>query len=104
MSIRDEILDPVYLEYFLIKEDREHERIRYFEQNKNAIEQLPYYNVLEIYSDYCFALFKISAFEDFLNRVDKLLEEVIKENLKELRSINVYNRLLFYKAIAKYQQ
>ena len=104
MSIRDEILDPVYLEYFLIKEGKEHDRIRYFENHKLEIENLPYINLLEIYTDYCFALFRISAYDDFLKRVDKLIQEVVNENLERVRGLEVFNTLLFYKAMCKYEK
>lgn len=95
--------NKIFVQYFNLGETAYREKVRFFEENIHIFDFLQFEIKVEIEIDYIFCLFELGKYERYLNKVDVLIETVIKENIFTLDQINVYNELLFKKAACLYQ-
>lgn len=93
----------IYLDYFRLAEDAWRERVRYYEENKEAIDALYFDEKIELDIDYLICLFEVGRYERFLRFVDPVIETVISENIFTYKGENIFNDLLFKKAACHYQ-
>ena len=102
MKFSNEIEELVYLEYQDIDAKAYQSKIRFFEQNKNAIKQLPYEVRLEMSLEYVVALFEVGEYYQYLKHVDNLLNRVIDESLFSIDGDDIYQELLYRKGASLY--
>jgi tetratricopeptide (TPR) repeat protein len=95
--------NKIFVQYFNLGETAYREKVRFFEENIHIFDFLQFEIKVEIEIDYIFCLFELGKYERYLNKVDVLIETVIKENIFTIDQINVYNELLFKKAACLYQ-
>ena len=95
--------NKIFVQYFNLGETAYREKVRFFEENIRIFDILQFEIKIEIEIDYIFCLFELGKYERYLNKVDVLIETVIKENIFTIDQINVYNELLFKKAACLYQ-
>ena len=93
----------VYLRYFRLGETAYREKVRFYEENPEALSELYFDDRLEIDIDYLLCLFEVGRYERYLTRVDKLIETIIIENIYKFREENIYHELLFRKSACLYQ-
>lgn len=96
-------LNPVYQGYFSLGDTAYREKVRYFEEHPEDIDFLNFDDRIELEMDYMLCLFEIGRYERFLRCVDKVIEEVISENIFSYRDENIFEELLFRKAASLYQ-
>ncbi|MBK7634049.1 MAG: hypothetical protein IPJ13_06920 [Saprospiraceae bacterium] len=94
----------IYLSYFRLGDDAWREKVRYYEENKKAIDGLYFDEKIELDIDYLICLFEVGRYERFLRFVDPIIESVITENIYTFKGDNIFNDLLFKKAACLYQQ
>lgn len=94
--------NKIYLDFYQIDKSSFHEKVRYFEQNKEYIALLSFDQKLEIQFDYLFALFEIGKYHRFLTKVDDMIELVIIENIFKIDDRNIFEDLLFTKVACLY--
>ena len=90
--------NELYLHYYQINKSAYYDKIRFFEKNRHQLGQLSLHEVLEIKSDYAFALFEMGKYLKYLTICDELLETVIKDNIYDVNGKDVFEELLFRKA------
>ena len=94
--------NQVYLRYFRLGETAYREKVRFYEENPDAISSLYFEDRLEIDFDYLYCLFEVGRYERFLEKVDPVIEIIIEENIFEFRNENIFNDLLLKKAACYY--
>lgn len=92
----------VYLTYFRIGDNAYREKVRYYEENREAISLLHYEERFDVDLDYLLSLFEIGRYERYLQKSDSLIEQVIEDNIFHVRGENIFNELLFRKAACYY--
>lgn len=92
----------IYLTYFRIGDNAYREKVRFYEENRDAISQLHYEERFEVDLDYLLSLFEMGRYERYLQKADPLIEQVIEDNIFYIRGENIYNELLFRKAACYY--
>ena len=102
MSFVNDIEEVVYLEYQTIDQKAYQSKIRFYESNLRAINQLPEDMNLEINLEYVIALFEVGEYYPFLRRVDPLLVKVIEDNVFSIDGDDIYQELLYRKGAALY--
>ncbi len=90
--------NELYLHYYQINKSAYYDKIRFFEKNRHQFDKLSFREVLEIKSDYAFALFEMGKYSKYLSICDELLETVIKDNIYDVNEKDVFEELLFRKA------
>ena len=75
----------IYLSYFRLGDDAWREKVRYYEENKKAIDGLYFDEKIELDIDYLICLFEVGRYERFLRFVDPIIESVITENIYTLK-------------------
>ncbi len=98
-----EKLNPIYQGYFRLGDTAYREKVRFFEEQTEDINFLVFDDRIELEMDYLLCLFEIGRYERYLRFVDKVIEEVIVENIYTYRDQNIYEELLFRKAASLYQ-
>lgn len=96
-------LNPVYQGYFSLGDTAYREKVRFFEEHPDDIIYLDFDDRIELEMDYLLCLFEIGRYERFLRFVDKVIEEIIAENIYTYRDENIFEELLFRKAASLYQ-
>ena len=94
--------ESIYVKFFRIDRSSYHEKVRYFELHRGEINTLTFEEIVEIKSDYLFALFEIGKYAKYLSEVDEMIETVIMENIYDVNGRNIYEDLLFCKAACYY--
>ncbi len=94
--------NQLYLHYYQINKSAYYDKIRFFEKNRDQLFQLSYHEILEIKSDYAFALFEMGKYSKYLNICDELLETVIIDNIYDINGKDVFEELLYRKAASLY--
>lgn len=102
MRFANDIEELIYLEYQDIDAKAYQSKIRYYEQNKKAISQLPYELRLEMSLEYVVALFEVGEYYQYLQHVDKLLTRVIEDNIFSIDGDDIYQELLYRKGASLY--
>lgn len=92
----------VYLEYYKIEERNFQEKVSFFEKRKKEIELLVHKDKLELEIDYGLALFETGQYHKCLSLLPAQIEQVIIENIFELKGEDIYQKLLFKKAACHY--
>jgi tetratricopeptide (TPR) repeat protein len=95
--------NQIYLQYFRLGETSYRDKVRFYEENPQAISMLHFDNKIEVDMDYICCLFEVGRYERFLSRVDPILETIIMENIYTFRNENIFNELLMKKAACLYQ-
>lgn len=95
--------NQVYLRYFRLGETAYREKVRFYEENPDAISSLYFDERLEIDFDYLYCLFEVGRYERYLAKVDPLIELIVSENIYEHRGENIFEELIFRKAACLYQ-
>lgn len=92
-----------YFSYFRLGETAYREKVRFYEENPDAISSLYFDERIEVDIDYVLSLFEIGKYERFLRKIDPLLEVIIFENIFKYKNENIFNELLFRKAACLFQ-
>jgi tetratricopeptide (TPR) repeat protein len=92
----------IYLNYFQLGETAYRDKVRFYEENPEAISLLYFDEKLDIDIDYMLCLFEVGRYERFISKVDKMLETIIIENIFEYKNENIFNELLFRKAACQF--
>ena len=79
----------IYNGYFRLGPTAYREKVRFFEENPDAISRLDFDDRIEMEFDYLYCLFEVGRYERYLSKVDavKLIEEPIWDK-KRNRSIS----------------
>ena len=93
----------IYLNYFGLGDDAWREKVRYYEENKQAIDSMYFDERIELDIDYLICLFEVGRYERFLRYADDVIETIIKENIYTFKGENIFNELLFKKAACLFQ-
>lgn len=92
------ILDPVYLDFKSIPLDDYRGQVRYFEQYSKKLSTIDYSLWMETKLTYVYALFEIGQYHKLLHLVDRLIEEVVEENIENFKNEDPFEALLYRKA------
>jgi len=93
----------IYNGYFRLGPTAYREKVRFFEENPDAISRLDFDDRIEMEFDYLYCLFEVGKYERFLSKVDAAIECIIIENIMEFNHDNIYNELLFRKSACYFQ-
>lgn len=96
-------VNPIYQGYFRLGDTAYREKVRFFEEHPDDITYLDFDYRIELEMDYLLCLFEIGRYERYLRFVDKVIEEIIAENIFDYRDENIFEELLFRKAASLYQ-
>ncbi len=91
-----------YLQYFRLGDTAFREKVRFYEENPEALSTLYFDEKIDIDMDYLICLFEVGRYERFLEKVDPVIEIIIEENIFEFRNENIFNDLLLKKAACYY--
>ena len=100
----DTYTEEVFLRFKEIDESAHREIINFYERNQDALIHLDLQSYFEVKIAYSAALFEIGQYSEFIELCDELIEEVIYHNIKYLNDEDIFEKLLFKKAAAYYQQ
>lgn len=92
--------DSIYYDFMLIEKRAYREKIKFFEKNKNTIFELAVLQGVEIWYYYTQATFEIGDYKKYVDLSVPLIEKVIEENIERYGDTNVYESLLFNKAVS----
>lgn len=79
-----------------------HDKIRFFSDNINLLDQIGFEEWVDISIDHALVLFELGKYEKFLYLVDDLIETIVKENIYNYRGKDIFEELLFRKAASNY--
>ncbi len=102
--LSSDYLSNVYHEFKSLKGAELREIIRFYEENKRAINELELNEFFELQVSYLCALFEFNEFDKFLYLVDEAIEASIIHNIQFVDHENIYNKLLYLKAEAYHYQ
>ncbi len=91
-----------YFEFIEIDLDAHHEKVRFFEENRDEIYQLDFNYKIFIWCDYAISVFELGRYQEFIKLADELIPTVIKENIYRIRDVDIYTALLFRKGASLY--
>lgn len=91
-----------YIEYHRLGDTSFRDRVRFYEDHKNRLNELDYSERIEVDLNYSMCLFEIGKYHKYLEIVDRLIEVVIIDNIYEFNDENIYNSLLFKKSACLY--
>ncbi len=91
-----------YLQYFRLGDTSFREKVRFYEENPEALSTLYFNEKIDVDMDYLICLFEVGRYERFLEKVDPIIEIIIEENIFEFRNENIFNDLLLKKAACYY--
>ena len=92
----------VYKDFKGIDLSEYRKRVRYYEKNRKAINNLEFTEYFELLVDYTIALFETAAYQKFIPIADYVVEITIEKNIKFYNGQDLYRDLLFKKAAAYY--
>jgi len=92
----------LYDEYFIIDSEAYHEKIRYYDKYRIDILDLPFEQSSRIRLDHACALFKVGAYQQYLQKAESLIRLVIQENIFEFNGKDIFEDLLYMKAQSLY--
>jgi tetratricopeptide (TPR) repeat protein len=101
MHLHDNQERDFYLAYSSLNPEAYRDRVRFYEENRSYLDALVYEDRVEVDLDYSFALFEIGKYQRFLDRVDRLIELVVIDNI-EVEGRDIFKDLLFKKAASLY--
>lgn len=90
----------LYREFCELDKSDFQEKIRFVELNRLLLKQLSSEQWAKVEIEYCLCLFKVKAYFQFLNHVDRVIEMVVTENIYHYEEEDIYKSLLYKKAIA----
>lgn len=91
-----------YMDYQRIGDSDYRAKIVFFDQFRKDLDLLDEEDRLELYLDFVAALFEVGNYHRYLHYVDRLIEQVISENIYYFRDEKIYESLLFRKAASLY--
>jgi tetratricopeptide (TPR) repeat protein len=103
MKFTEQLEQQIYNEFISIEPGAYQEQIRYFDNNRSEIRQLPYEYQTFIECKYAKALFEVKDYYGFLTIVDRLITLVIRDNIYEIDGVDVYKDLLYCKAYSTHK-
>ncbi len=89
--------DSIYYAFKCIEERAYLEKIKFFEKNKDAIENLDAELSTEIWFYYAQASFEIGEYKKYTSLAEELLPRIINENIYYFNEVNVFETVLFHK-------
>jgi len=92
----------VYRDFKGIDLSEYRKRVRYYEKNEKAINNLEFDEYFELLVEYTIALFETGAYQKFLPIADDIIETTIAKNIKFHNGKDIYRDILFKKAAAYY--
>ncbi len=92
----------VYKDFKGIDLSEYRKRVRYYEKNRKAINNLEFTEYFELLVDYAIALFETGAYQKFIPVADYIIELTIEKNIKFYNGQDLYRDILFKKAAAYY--
>ena len=93
-------VSDIYQEFISLRSREASEVIRFYEENKSAIDNLELNEFFELQVSYLIALFQFNEFEKFLVLADEAIEASIIHSIKELNGEEIYQKLLWMKGKA----
>lgn len=90
--------NSTFYQFLEIEQDSHHEKVRFFENNKNSIKNMDFDFRIFVWCDYALSVFEIGRYQEFIKLSDELIPLVVEENVYEIRGISIYEALLFRKA------
>ena len=89
--------NSTFYQFLEIEQDSHHEKVRFFENNKNSIKSMDFDFRIYVWCDYALSVFEIGRYQEFIKLSDELIPLVVEENVYEVRGISIYEALLFRK-------
>ncbi len=96
------IQDTIYWDFKSIPSDQYRERVRFFDDHAQELSQLEYHIWVDIKYCYIQALFEIGNYHKLLLLVDKLIEEIVIDNIEIADVEDPFEELLYKKAASQY--
>ena len=93
----------IYNDFLLIDQRSYQEQIRYYEMNKVEIHRLPEEYQILIECRYTLALYEVEDYYGFLTKAERLIRQVIMENIYQIDGKDIYQELLYRKAMATHR-
>lgn len=91
-----------YTSYFSIDQSQYADRIAWYESNFKEIQEIDEKARVDIEVDYCFSLFQVGRYHQYISQSQPLIEYVIINNIFDLNGKDVFQALLFHKAASHY--
>lgn len=95
-------IDDLLLDYSRIEKTNYKAKVQFYEDRLSKIKELLTLERLEIQMDYTFALFELGKYYKCLDILDKLIEQVIRENIFVVDGEDAFQILLFKKSACHY--
>lgn len=102
MSYAEYSSQDIYLSYYSLGDNAFRDKVRFYEENPEAISRLDFEEKVEIDIDYVLCLFELGRYQRFLEKVDPVIEMVIEENIFRLRDEDLFQLLLLKKSASLY--
>lgn len=96
------IQDPIYWDFKSIPVDQFRDRVRFFDEHAQELSQLEYHIWVDIKFWYIHALFEMGSYHKLLLLVDKLIEEIVIDNIDVQDVEDSFEELLYKKAASLY--
>ncbi len=93
---------PVYHRFKQMEDHSFRSIVRYFEEHRKRIQQLPFDEYFELLVDYTNALFETGKYHKHLKASDEIIEWVINRNIRYYRGEDIFRKCLFKKAASHY--
>lgn len=92
----------IYLDFLNLRDYSHEGIIKFFERNKEEINQLGFAEYLELYTSYLNSLFQVGQYHKFLENCDWLIEKSIEENIQTFHGVDIYCQTIFRKSASLY--
>lgn len=93
----------IYKDFLLIDSKSYQEQIRYYEMNRREILRLPEEYQILIECRYAIALYEVEDYYGFLTKAERLIRQVIMENVFTIDGKDIYQELLYRKGMATHR-
>lgn len=93
---------PVYREFKTMEDHSFRSIVRYFEEHREGIRQLPFDEYFELLVEYANALFETGKYHKHLKASEGIIDWVIDRNIKYYRGVDIFRQTLFKKAASHY--
>ncbi len=101
-SLREIHEQSAYYDFMHIDPRAYHEKIKYFERNKSAIQALDDRLETEVWYHYTQATFEIGDYRKHVKLSSPLLERIIHENILKINGTNAFEQALFNKGASHF--
>lgn len=93
----------LYRDFMEIEPSSYHQIIRFVESHEDEMEYIHDEERFELLESYVTALFEVGAYRKHLQQVDRVIEEVIGQNIRFFKGEDIFQKMLFRKAASHYQ-